>query len=83
MNKGVGYALTLVGLGVLTLGIKPVQTALKLTLPSFLSPTTLMILGAIIAVIGILLVKKASSVQQPEVPIYDPKNNIVGYRKVV
>jgi len=80
MNKVVGYVLTLAGIAVLALGFKPVQTALSVTLP--FSNMITMILGLVLALIGIFLVKKSSSsAQSPEVPIYEGKN-IVGYRKV-
>jgi len=79
MNKVVGYVLTLAGIAVLALGFKPVQTALSVTLP--FSNTITMILGLVLALIGIIFIKKASSAQSPEVPIYEGKN-IVGYRKV-
>jgi hypothetical protein len=81
MSKVVGGMLAILGVGGIALGLKPVQTALSLTLPSFLSNTVLMVIGLILLVIGAFLLKKASSSQTPEVPIYEGKN-IVGYRKV-
>lgn len=79
MNKVVGYLLTLAGVAVLALGFKPVQTALSFTLP--FSNMITMILGLVLALIGIIFIKKDSSAQSSEVPIYDGKN-VVGYRKV-
>jgi hypothetical protein len=81
MKQVIGYILTLIGIGVLALGIKPVQTALSLQPPAFLSPVLLMILGIVLALLGVFLIKKASATQSPEVPIYEGQN-IVGYRKV-
>jgi len=79
--KIIGYIVTLAGLAVLSLTVKPVQEVVKL--PMQINNLYLSIGGLIIILIGIIFIKKggSSGKQVKEVPIYHGKN-IVGYRRM-
>ena len=80
MSKVVGISLVILGMGVTAIGIKPIQSALALvSVPG--GNTLWMGAGIVLILLGGFLIRKASSSQSPEVPIYEGQN-IVGYRKV-
>jgi len=80
-NKILGYVISAVGLIVLLLSFSKLRTALKLTLPSAISETILIISGIVILLVGIFLIVKSGGRKVGEVPIYHGKE-VVGYRRV-
>jgi hypothetical protein len=80
MSKVVGISLVILGLGITAVGVKPIQAALSLaSVPGGNTPW--IGAGMVLIILGGFLIRKASSTQSPEVPIYEGQN-IVGYRKV-
>lgn len=81
MGKTLGISITVLGLLILAVGVKQIQTLLSLvSVPG--GNMTWLIAGIVIMLIGAFLIRKGSNEQPPEVPIYDQQNTIVGYRKV-
>ncbi len=83
-KKKIGYIITLLGLASIALSFNQITTALKITLPSQLTPDILLIAGIAILVIGLFLIRKKgpsiSGQKSVEVPIYRGKE-IIGYRR--
>ena len=73
MNKSISYVLIGVGVLILVLSFAQVRTFLKISLPAINNlDLYLMAAGAVLVVIGVLLLKKSSKPEQPsEVPIYE------------
>ncbi len=86
MSKILGYVLSLVGIVILALTVKPVKetTVVKTILPFIgsINDLYLIISGFAFLVVAILLLRSSSGGKQAkEVPIYHGKN-VVGYRRV-
>lgn len=80
-NKILGYILSIIGVIVLALSFPPVRATIKLTLPSILSNTVLMIAGLILTVLGLFLIPRNAKKKGAEVPIYQGKD-VVGFRRI-
>ena len=85
MKRSVGFILLVLGLILLALGVKPVHEQIVKSMPQLggIDPIVLLGIGVALLVIGIIIMKGASSGKQAEeVPIYHGKE-IVGYRRLV
>jgi hypothetical protein len=81
-KKLLSYAIILVGVIVIILSFTQIQKAIKLTLPAFLTPNVLMIIGVIVLAVGsFILVKAGSKDKLTDVPIYHGEK-VVGYRRI-
>ncbi len=83
VGKIIGYVVSILGIALVAAGVIPaLKTAVKF-IPSSLSNTYLMIIGAILVIIGIIPIIRSSpsGKQAAEVPIYHGKE-IVGYRRI-
>ena len=81
MNKLLGYIVVLLGIIVIALSFSGVQEALSLSFP--VSDMIILAIGAVIALIGALVIGKSSSSsgsQPTELPIYEGKN-VVAFRR--
>ena len=82
VKKIIGYVLALIGILVLLLSFPNVRTTLKLTLPTALTDTTLLIASLVLVVIGVLFIGTGKKKEKTaEVPIYEGKD-LVGFRRV-
>jgi len=84
MNRSLGYVVSLLGVIVLVLGIKPVNEALQGSIPalSSISGNILLIIGVAIAAIGIFILRSSPKGKKlSEVPIYHGKD-VVGFRRM-
>ena len=81
-NRILGYIIAIIGVIAVAAGVLPQIKEILTFLPATVTATTLLIGGAIIAVIGILLILKSGNrgKQAREIPIYHGKN-VVGYRR--
>jgi len=80
MSKVFGYVISLIGVGILLISLKPI----KATIPFFTNvpDPALWGIGAIVIVIGVFSLRKSRGGKQPsEVPIYHGKN-VVGFRRM-
>jgi len=87
MNRILGYVVSLLGIGVLTLGIKPTNAYFDDVLPfiSSINDLYFMIGGFVILVIGVFLIRASGSSRDRkgknvDLPIYQGKD-VVGYRR--
>ena len=86
VRKILGIILSIVGLIALALSRENLKKLIPITFPEMLSSTTLLIIGAILIVLGVLLLIKSESKrgrkEQPEeVPVLEG-DRIVAYRRV-
>ncbi|MBI2629383.1 hypothetical protein HYW74_04845 [Candidatus Pacearchaeota archaeon] len=86
MSKILGYILSLVGIAILSLTVKPVKetTIVKTILPFIGSINDLYVIiaGFAVIIVAILLLRGSGGGKQAkEVPIYHGKN-VVGYRRL-
>lgn len=82
MKKVTATVVICVGIAILLASFVEVRDMLGLALPSIISETTLLIIGAVVVAIGLFLsIQKQRSHQPAEVPIYHGKD-IVGFRRV-
>jgi uncharacterized membrane protein SirB2 len=85
MKKAIGYLILVIGVVVLALSYKVVQTSLKITLPSPLTDNILLYAGIVILLVGAYFSFRTSSSgthkAMSEVPIYHGKE-VVGYRRL-
>ena len=76
-----GYIISIIGIIFIALSFDSIKKASKLSLPAFLTPNTLMIVGIVIVVVGIFLsLQSGKSKKIKDLPIYEGKE-IVGYRR--
>ena len=86
MKKIGGYVISIIGLVILALGIKPIYESVSKNFSALkqISPSMLLIIGLIVLGAGVVLSRLSSGFgsgkQSAEVPIYHGKN-IVGYRR--
>ena len=66
-----GYAISIVGIIFIALSFDSIKKASKLSIPSFLTPNTLMIIGVVIVVVGIFLsLQSGKSKKIKDLPMY-------------
>ena len=85
-SKLIGYIISIIGIIVILLSYAQIRALAKITNIPF-SDTIIMIIGAVLAIIGIFFAYKGSSSanQAEEVPIYEGEGKnrrIVGYKKM-
>lgn len=83
MARVLNYGVSVVGLLVLVLGIKPLNDVLKASVPSLaeIPVNVFFIVGGLIIVIGLYTLRSPHKGKQlEEIPIYEGKE-IVGYRR--
>ena len=83
MKKVIGYIISVVGLIILSLTFEQIKEMIRIPGLENFTNIQLMIIGLVIAVMGILLIatsKKTRKTKGKEIPIYKGKE-IVGYRQ--
>ena len=83
MNRSLGYVISLVGIVILVLGIKPVNESFNLAFLEGVSGNVLLVIGIVIAAIGVFILRSSPgrTKQSKEVPIFHGKE-VVGYRRM-
>jgi len=82
MKRSLGYVISLIGVIILVLGIKPVNDVLSIPLLNDIPANILLIIGVVIAVIGIFVLRSSPKGKKvSEVPIYHGKD-VVGFRRM-
>ncbi len=84
IKRGIGYILTIAGVLTFALTIKTIKSLSPLTIPETITNFQLILLGAVLIIVGIILIKTKSNSKkakaQREIPIYRG-NEIIGYRR--
>jgi multisubunit Na+/H+ antiporter MnhB subunit len=85
MKKVISYILVVLGLGILAIGVKPVNDEAVKSLPFLaqINGNYLMVAGIVVILIGVIVLRTFSGTgkQPSEVPIYHGKN-VVGFRRM-
>jgi len=82
MGKLLGIIVAVIGIIVLALSFEQARKIVSFTLPSGIRELYLIIAGAVIIILGAILMKgSGSSNSGKEIPIFKG-NQIIGYRKV-
>ena len=82
MNRSLGYVISLIGILIIVLGIKPVNESLNIAFLESISGNVLLVIGIVIAAIGVFILRSSpKSKKLSEVPIYHGKD-VVGFRRM-
>ena len=83
MNRSLGYVISLIGILIVVLGIKPVNESFNLAFLEGVSGNVLLVIGIVIAAIGVFILRSSPGriKQSKEVPIFHGKE-VVGFRRM-